>query len=67
MSSEAAQKAYPDGMHLDPSTIARARRAFDRGAVEALRHAAKKIRHKQHPESVRQMLNRMADQWEAGQ
>lgn len=67
MSSEAARKAYPLGG--DPwNNMVRFlnQEAFDRGAVEALRQAADMIRHKQHPESVRQMLNRMADEWERG-
>lgn len=64
MTSEAAKKAYPDesmvGVHVA------LRRAFDAGAVEALRRAAEKA----EPETyfrVREFLERMADEWGAEQ
>lgn len=42
MSSEAAQKAYPDKLPMTETN--RHRAAFDRGAVEALRQAAASLR-----------------------
>ena len=61
MSSEAAQKAYPDRLPMTETN--RHRAAFDAGAVEALRQAAWQV-DTGSPEWVR--LTSMADWW-AGQ
>jgi len=65
MSSEAARRAYPDREWIFPTTLAEFRRAFDRGAVEALRRAASQYSMYGDGEIERD-LNRMADGWERG-
>lgn len=68
MSSEAAQKAYPEEPVAD--LVMRVSResqrvAFDRGAVEALRQAADMVRRASllvGPD----WIDRMADDWERG-
>jgi len=77
VSSEAAQKAYPEpdvyvtvGYQMEQQAR---REAFDRGAVEALRRAAERIAddgmYESHYEGggwVTDVLERMADEWERG-
>lgn len=76
MSSEAAQEAYPDEPIADGvMRVSREshRVAFDRGAVEALRQAAERMRTPRDgvPYEVwawfHDWLNAQADEWEAGQ
>jgi len=68
MSSEAAQKAYPDTMRMyrvfDRDDM---RVSFDAGAVEALKQAAAAIRGKRNNPADADWLEMMADEWEAGQ
>ena len=76
MSSEAAQKAYPNDMYGFPSSpterargigrIAEQRAAFDAGAVEALMQAAAEIRGKRNNAADANWLEMMADEWERG-
>lgn len=75
MTSEAARKAFPDLERGDDeryddfeareTIMAYSRAAFDRGAVEALRQAAQKLRAWEF-EGISEELRRMADEWEAG-
>jgi len=71
MSSEAAQKAYPDTENeagsLSRSNAPIQREAFDRGAVEALRQAAQEnyLAHGVQVVAVSDLLA-MADEWERG-
>lgn len=82
MSSEAAQKAYPERLESEVfNELQRtAQIAFDRGAVEALRQAAAEFDAAQPPPYVsdeewtqyqvtaatHSFLTRMADEWERG-
>ena len=50
----------PDALGLEAEAV----RGIAEIKAEALREAAAQIRHKQHPESVRQMLRRRADRIE---
>lgn len=71
VSSEAAKKAYPiqnwqDGGWRKTVRLDR-QRAFDRGAVEALRQAAEKMRGRSYLAGGAAMeLRAMADEWERG-
>lgn len=76
VSSEAAQKAYPDDMPWTLPRIYKSREAFDRGAVEALRQAAEIAESTGHhwsgaPASdffrLAERYRAMADEWEVGQ
>ena len=70
MTSEAAQKAYPNAENeagsLSRSNVPVQRAAFDAGAVEALRQAADHFLIAGN-DPVSRFLNDMADEWEAGQ
>lgn len=69
VSSEAAQKAYPDDVeasYLEQAYARRERAAFDRGAVEALRQAAMNAE-VYGDFSAEEWLRQMRKDWEVGQ